>query len=301
MAIKVGFSSLVCPDWDLETMVRQAASLGYDGIELRGLAGALHLPDVPELAEDPAGVKRLLSGSGVELACLSSPVSFESPVSRELERSRRRLIQTLELAGGLGCPCVRISLGEAAGAAQRATLSWVAEELRSLAGSAARHGTTILVENDGDFVRSEDLWHVLDAVAHPAVRGCWNPLKAMARGERPTTSVPRLARRLAMFRVCDGQFNGGGRFGGHRIPGQGTVGLDRAIDLLKGVCFQGWLMCDWPQARASLPEPEQSLPQALAFVRQRLEVQQVVLSAYKRDKRPPNFKAPTAVEATPDQ
>lgn len=301
MAIKVGFSSLACPDWDFKTMVEQAAAMGYDGIELRGLVGKFHLPNVPELAADPGSTKRLLADAGVELVCLGSLASFESPSLRECERNRQELTETIELAGKLGCPYVRIVLGDVAGSEHRRTLSWVAEELQHLTDTASRYGTTILVENGGDFVRSEDLWFVLDVVSHPAVRGCWNPVQALARGERPTISVPRLGPRLAMFHVCDARFDAQGRFSGHRIPGEGNVELARAIDLLKGVCYQGWLVFEWPKTNASLPEPEEVLPKAVAFMRERLRAKQEVLSAYKGDKRPPNFKASLAVDATPDK
>jgi len=301
MAIKVGFSSMVCPSWDLETMLQQAAALGYDGIELRGLGGKLHLPDVPELTDDPGQVKRLADESGVQLLCLGSSASFESPSRKQLERSSRELIETIELAGKLGAPFVRIFLGNAVGSEHRGTLSRVAEELGKLTAVAARYQTTILVENGGDFVGSADLWLVIDAVSHPAVRGCWNPLNARVRGERPTTSVPRLGRQIGIYRLCDATFDDQDRFTGYRLPGEGDLEVARGIDLLKGVCYQDWLVFEWPKVMASLPEPLEALPKVIAFVRDRLAARDPVLTAYKSDKRAPNFQAPPAVEASSNQ
>ena len=301
MPIKVGFSSTACPEWDLNRMVQRAGEMGYDGVELRALAGESYLPAAGELADDPGAVKSMIAAAGVELVCLSSSASFETWSAREAEADRRRLIETIELAGRLGCPYVRIQLGKTVGGEHRGTLSRVVVHLSELAPIAARHGTAILVENAGHFTNSEDLWFVIDAVAHPGVRGCWNTLNARVRGERPTMSVPRLGRKIDLVHVADGRFDREGRFLGHELPGQGGVELDRAVQLLKGVCYQGWLVVDWPVAAPALGDPDGALPRSLEFLRRELAATQQVLSAYKGDKRPPNFHAPPAVQPVADK
>ena len=301
MPIKVGFSSTACPEWDLKTMVQRAKDLGYDGFELRALAGESHLPAAGELADDPGAVRSMMAAAGVELVCLGSSASFETSSAREAEGHSRRLIETIELAGRLGCPYVRIQMGRAFGGEHRGTLSRVVAHVGELAPIAARHGTTILVENAGHFTNSEDLWFAVDAVAHPGVRGCWNTLNARVRGERPTTSVPRLGRTLKLVHIADGRFDRQGRFLGHELPGQGDVELDRAIQLLKGVCYQGWLVFDWPVAAPTSGDPDGVLPGVLDFLRGELAAKQEVLSAYKGDKRPPNFHAPPAVQPVTDK
>ena len=41
--MKLAFSTLGCPEWDLETVIGAARKFGYEGIELRALAGSLDL------------------------------------------------------------------------------------------------------------------------------------------------------------------------------------------------------------------------------------------------------------------
>jgi len=299
MSIKIAFSSMSCPAWDLKTMVQQAKAIGYDGLELRGLSGKFHLPEVPELADDPDAARRLLRDAGISLVCLGSSASFESRDRKVLTRSRRDLSETIELAGKLACPHVRIFLGNVTGSEYRGTLSRVAAELRDLAPLATRHGTTILAENGGDFLASEDLWFLLDAVGHPGVQACWNPLNALTRGERPTLSIPRLGRRIALFRLTDGVVDERMRFAGYRITGEGQVGFDRAIELLKGIRYQGWLSFEWPKMLTSVPEPEEALPKILAFTRARLAEKQPILTAYKGDKNAPKFRPAAKTETAP--
>src|SRR5665647_3146506 len=46
----LSFSTLGCPDWDLETILDFAVKNGYDGIEFRGLKRQLELPRSPEFS-----------------------------------------------------------------------------------------------------------------------------------------------------------------------------------------------------------------------------------------------------------
>src|SRR6266849_8507815 len=45
----IAFSTLGCPAWSWTTVLDQAERLGYSAIELRGVAGEMDLPKVPEL------------------------------------------------------------------------------------------------------------------------------------------------------------------------------------------------------------------------------------------------------------
>ncbi len=76
--MKIGFSSLVCPNWDLPTIIDQAAALGFHGFELRGLQGELHLPLSPQLARNPGQVAAMCKEKNVELVCLGSSVTLAS-------------------------------------------------------------------------------------------------------------------------------------------------------------------------------------------------------------------------------
>lgn len=296
MAIKLGFSSLACPDWNLEKIIEQTAALGYNGVELRALGGQAHPHQAAELAEDPSSVKARFCGAGVQLLSVFSPAGFETPSRREAEENRCQLEATIELAGRLGCPFVRLNLGKMVGGEHRGTMSRVITHLRDLAPLAARHRTTLLVGNHGDFLGSEDVWVVVDGVDHPALRASWNPLAGRLTGERPTRSVPRLGRMIETFYIADAALDDDGHFLRHVLPGEGDIGLDRAVELLKGVCYQGWLVFEWPQKHAELAPPEEALPKALAFMRSALTAEQPILAAYKKDKNPAPFKAPPSVD-----
>lgn len=289
--MKIGFSSLVCPAWNLETIVANAAKFGYQGIELRGLGGELHLPLVPELARDPEAVRRLFADNKVELVCLGVSATLTSKAPRVLAGQKGAVTEFLELASKLGCPYVRVFVGEVdRWDNQRAALARIAEALISLAPIAARLGVTLLVENGGDFPGSADLWFLIDAAAHPAVGCCWNQCHAMTLGERATNSVPRLGNKIGMVHLCDGKFDEAGALLSYALPGEGDVGIKRQIEILKGLLYDRYLMFEWPKLWVdSLPAPESVLPEVAKFLRETIDAKQPILSAYKGDKNAPKL------------
>lgn len=289
--MKIGFSSLVSPGWGLETMVARAKEYGFDGIELRGLRGELHLPTVPELSAHPAQVRAMLAENKIELVSLGCSSTLDSKKRDVLARSKQNLVEFIELAQKLGCPFVRILAGEVQRwDNQRQCLGRIARELISLAPIAARHNVTLLVENGGDFQGSADMWFLVDAVAHPAVRCCWNQCTAMTIRERATNSIPRLGQRIGMMHMCDARFSEIGYLEEFTPLGEGHAEIARQVELLRGMAYGGYLMFEWPKLwMESLPPAEQILPQVAEFLRARLADKQAILSAYKGDKNAPKY------------
>lgn len=297
--MKIGFSSLVCPGWDLTTIVAQAAELGFQGVELRGLRGELHLPLAAELAADPAATRAMFAAKNIELVCLASSATLVSRDRRELARQKAQLSEFIELAGRLGCGLVRIFAGEIGRwDNRRAALARITAQLHALVPIASRCGVTILVENSGDFAESQDLWHIVDGVDHPSVRACWSQCYAMVAMERPTVSLPRLGARVGLVHLADAEFDSQGVLLGYRSLGDGQCEVARQIELLKGMAYGGFVVFEWPKLWVpSLPEPADVLPGAATWLKAQISATQPVLSAYKGDKNAPKFACRPAASA----
>ncbi len=289
--MKIGFSSLVCPVWDLESILNRASELGFDGVELRGLGGELHLPLVPELAADPDALRRRFEQRNLELVCLGASSTMDSRNRRAAAVQKGVLVEFIELAARLGCPFVRIYVGEVQRRDhRRKALARIAGALESLVSVLSRNRVTLLVENGGDFPDSEAMWFLSDAVGHPAVRICWNQCHAMTVLERATSSIPRLGGKIGLVHICDASFDEQGVLLDYKPLGEGDVEVAGQINLLRGLLYDGYLVFDWPKWWVeSLPGPDVILPQAAACLRDRLAAKQKVLSAYKGDKHAPKM------------
>jgi hypothetical protein len=76
----LAFSTLACPDWSLVEVVERCRGYGYDGVEVRQIAGQTDLLQVGELAASRhAELRRALRQAGVSICGLASSVRFDYP------------------------------------------------------------------------------------------------------------------------------------------------------------------------------------------------------------------------------
>jgi len=289
--MKIGLSSSVCPEWDLQTFVSQAAEAGFDGIELAGLQGKPYALQVPEVVDHPQKVRDLCAGRDLELIGLSTPLTFESKKQAEVEARKADLAKCVGLAGLLGAGCVRIGMGQVGFCdTRRHTFGRIAEQVASLVPSAAEAGITLLVENSGDFMTARDVWFVVDAAGHAAVQCCWNQCHALTRFERPTTSLPQIAQKTGLVHLADCVFEGG--VAQYRSLGQGAAEIALQVELLTGLLYDGYVVLGRPEfSLQATPEPGAELAEAVQYLRGLLATERSPLPAYKGDKRPVTFAA----------
>ena len=201
---KLAFATLGCPNWDLPTIARRAAEYGYDGVELRGVAGQHISPDLtlPQRQQ----TRRLFSDSGVEIAALMAYTRFAAATEAADQRAQEEtLIRFIELAADLGAPVVRTfggdvpSDGDWAGAVAR-----VAESLNNCAPAAEDHGVAIALETHDAFSRGAGVADVLAVTPSPAVGALWDLLHPYRHGESPEDTAALLRGRI-VARACQGR------------------------------------------------------------------------------------------------
>lgn len=304
--MKIGFSTVGCPAWDLSTILGQAKTLGYQGVEIRGLRGQMYLPLCPELSANPSATREMFAEAGVELVCLASSAAFHYRDPRRVAENQAEAREYIELAGRLGCRYVRVFGSEIPKLFLRGyesrgnVLLRIAGALKQLAQFAERHGVTVLLENSGDFADSQSIWYLVDAVDSPALEACWSQFAAMTRREPPSVSIKRLGRRIGMLRITDGQFAADGAVESIELPGKGNCDVPLQIELVKGLCFGGYLMVDWPKLwNPKLADPEKAFADAAKTLKTLLSSKPVELTAYRNDKNAPRYRAPRVAEPLP--
>jgi len=78
--MKLAFSTLGCPEWDLDRIITAAREWGYDGVEWRGYQDEMELPRAPIFAANArAGTRQRFQEAGLQFACLSSSVRRADP------------------------------------------------------------------------------------------------------------------------------------------------------------------------------------------------------------------------------
>ena len=272
--MKFAFSTVSCPKWDFDTIVRRAREYGYDGVEIRGFLHETPPTVANVFASDGADVRRTFERAGVRVACLASSIAMGQGGAGwrfwrddPNDRAAADLRTFIDAAGRLGCPLVKIfdtqvRPGQSRDAAGAALGDW----LLPLADYAADRGVVIAIENALSFRNAKEMWSILDRLQHPSIACCWDVFNAALVGESPYFSVPVLNSKIAYTQVKDATL---GPLGATYCKlGEGDVAVEKFITRLMGVGYSGYVTVEWEKAwLPGLAEPEEILPDAVEKLR----------------------------------
>ena len=180
----ITFSTLACPEWQIESIIANAAKFGYDGIEWRGGPAGHVQPEMPD--QRKALVRQACSDNGLTSLAVTAYTSFVSLSPAERQSNVDELRRYADLAAELGARYVRTFLGELPEGASidSALYKQISDCLLTASEYAHPMGVTIAVEPHDDFVRSTDVAPLFDS-PHPAQRVIWDLGNSFAAGEEP--------------------------------------------------------------------------------------------------------------------
>ena len=266
--MKLAFSTLGCPSYSWTDIYPMAKDLGFDGIEIRGVAGRAFAPEAaPFQQARRARTRQQLERLGLEIPCFSS--SCELADDRRREDNINEVTRYIELASDMGTPYVRVLLSRDVRPVGGLDDTHVVDLLRQMGEIAGIYDVTILVETSSEYADTARLARVLDAVGMESVGALWDlhhPYRL--NGEDPATSVANLGRHLRYCQVKD-SVRVGDRFE-YRMMGEGDLPLTDMFDALLAAGYDGYMTFEWVTRWArdiAVGEAGIVFPQFLGYMR----------------------------------
>ncbi|CCH02918.1 xylose isomerase domain protein TIM barrel [Fibrella aestuarina BUZ 2] len=257
----LAFSTLGCPKWDLNTILKTAVSSGYQGVEFRGLLGELDLPKRPEFSTQLAETRRRFASEGVRICNLGSSTQLHhaDPAKRtqQLDHARR----FIDLAQQLGCPFVRVFPDQLPPDQPRdQTLRLISDGLLELGTYAKTASVTVLLESHGELTHTDLLVPIMQAAKHPNVGLIWDIFNMWVDAhESPTAAYQALKPYIRHVHVKDARVTGDKH--DYVLLGQGQAPLREAIGALIKGGYQGYYSFEWEKLwHPEIADPEQAIP-----------------------------------------
>ena len=271
--MKLSFTTLGCPAWDLDTICKRGRSYGYDGVDFRGLLDTLDVTLLPEFGTDVAHTCKKFKDAGLEVSGFGSSITVCDANRREsnLEEARR----TIASAKGLDCINVRVFGGGDLEHNSRSELLAVAADtmqaILKLDGGRDLHW---LFETHDNWMHSADCIPLLEHIKDPAFGALWDMGHTPRVGqESPDQTYAAIGKRVGYTHIKDAVFDpthpkamkDGWRY---VTPGTGQLPLAQAIRLLKQNSYDGWIVFEHEKRWiANLAEPEDIFPQFARWAR----------------------------------
>ena len=269
-AVPLAFSTLGCPKWPWETILEQASTLGFSGIELRGIQMQMDLPKRPEFTgtrlqqsvKDLAALDLVITDLGA-----SSRMHESDPARRaaQLDEGRR----FIDLAQQLRAPYVRVFGDQIPkGEPKDAVVARVIEGLRTLGEHAKGSGVTIIIEAHGDFTDSATLQQILEGAAMDTVALLWDAHHTFVSGkEAPEKTYAALKSWVRHTHLKDSRPEGSGVR--YVLVGSGTVPVRETVNILRKGGYKGFYGFEWEKGwHPEIEDPEVAFPHFVEKMRE---------------------------------
>jgi sugar phosphate isomerase/epimerase len=259
--MKLSFATLGCPTWTLDQIAANAAAMGFDGVELRGVAGEHIGPDEPSAVREQ--IRTLFRKQKVDIACISAYNQFTSTEPKIRAEGRAQLENMIGVARDVGCPLIRVFGGHWVGSDREANIRCVVESLTPVVEAAEKNGVQLALENHDAWDCGADIAAVMGEIRSPALGVCWDVVNSFFTEPYETTFE------AIRDRIIHVHFKDAARSGDriHSIlPGTGQVDLRAALHLLQRKGYTGYLSFEWEKKwEPELEDPEIAFPHYVKF------------------------------------
>lgn len=258
---QLSFSTLGCPDWDLNKIMDFAVEHGYSGIEVRGIKREMDLVKVPEFqrSQQAATLKRM-KDHGLQFVGLGSSANLHTkdPEGRkkQLDDARR----FIDLAGQLNCPYVRVFPNNfPKDQEKQETMDLISSGLLELSEYAKDRKVTVLMETHGDLVKTADLLQIMQSAKHTHAALIWDITNMWTvTGEDPVEVYRNLKPYIRHVHVKDAKkVNDKLQY---TLLGKGDVPVIPALKALARDRYKGFYSFEWEKLwHPEIAEPEVAL------------------------------------------
>ena len=260
--MKLAFSTLGCPHWELERISEAARAYCYEAIELRAIGGELDLLMRPEF--QPGTVERTrrwLADQTISVCCVDTSCTFDSRDAGERRKQVEIALRHAELAAALGAPLIRIFPDKIqAGATRNETRDNIAACLHEVA-QRGPSGIRVGLETHGDFARGYLAAEIMRLANHPKVALIWDVANSVAAGDSIEGAAHAVGPYLAHVHLRDARAVKGQEHWLPVLAGHGVVSFAAAVNVLRGLNYKGYISFEWEKYwHPEIEEPEIALP-----------------------------------------
>ena len=267
--MKLAFSTLGCPDWELREIVAAARNWGYDGVELRAVGGSLDLLDLAEFAPAQLATTRAyFEDAGIEICCVDTSCAFHSADQNERANQVKIALGHADLAARLGASLIRVFPDRIqAGAEREATRDWIVTSLCDVA-ERLPDGVNVALETHGDFARAEYAAEIVTLANHPQVKLIWDVANSVAAGDDIQHAARVVQPYLAHVHLRDAKPVAGSEHWLPVLAGVGRVSFAEAVAALGELNYDGFVSFEWEKYwHPEIEAPEVALPDFIDAIR----------------------------------
>lgn len=256
----LAFTTLGCPQWDMDTIIARARQYGYDGVDFRGFQGELDLGLFPEFTSDIHDLALRFQDASLSIPCLSTSIIANTPDTAETQKNISETEKYCRMAARLHTPFIRIFIGRLKNQTLDQAIPTVVLNLKAIAELGKDHGVTILIETHDDWIQSEVIRRVMEEVGHPNLGIVWDLLNLYSvTHEAPEQTWSQIGSWVKNTHWKDSV--GMGSEFKYCLFGQGDFPIQKFDAFLQKNGYSGYYTLEWEKRwHPEIEEPELAFP-----------------------------------------
>ena len=265
--MKLSFSTLACPDWSFREVYATAADLGYDGVEIRGIADEMYAPKIYNFTDEKIeSAKAHFAKRNLEIPILTSGAAVLGRAS--FEDTKKEISEYSALAAKLGVKYVRVLMEETPDPVIVPDFEYAAKCYRELCAIAKEYGVTLLTETNGFLADSKVCRRFMETVGAENMGIIWDvhhPYRFF--DEKPADTVENIGKYIKHVHFKDSVKGSNGRIT-YMLTGYGDFPFEDVIVALKEIGYDGYLSYEWVKRWSrELAEPGVALFQYINYIK----------------------------------
>jgi sugar phosphate isomerase/epimerase len=268
--MKLSFSTLGCPDWNLNTIIKKTKDYGFDGIEIRGIKDQLDVSKLPEFTKRAKETREKFGDEEIEIICFSSSIRMAEPDQSKQLKHLDELKQYVELCFNFASPFIRIFGGEIGGfswdqAIDKAVIT-LDKMIEIIDGVAAK----IVIETHDDWMAADHFKALLENVNSEKVGILWDVNHPfMFIGEDPEETWEKTGNWIYHTHWKDSKITIDTVMGFEPcLMGKGDLPHERIYSVLEKGGYDGYFSLEWEKRwHPELPDPEIAFPQYVEYMK----------------------------------
>ena len=248
--MKFAFSTLACPTWGYKDIVATAKDLGFDGIEIRGIAGEMYAPKMKVFRDNLEESMAKLESLEIPMLTSNCCVANSENVAENLAEGR----DYIDLAEKIGAIFVRIMPTNSA-MLDGGDFDLAVDSYGKLCDYAKAKGVTPLIESNGMFANTAVLNKFMQEVNRTNMGVLWDihhPYRY--NNESIATTIANIGKYVKYVHIKDSVRNND--ITEYKMLGYGDLPLSEAIAELKKIGYAGYITLEWVKRwNPNLEEP----------------------------------------------
>jgi len=267
--MKLAFSTLGCPKWDIDQILDAAKNLGFQGVELRGIQEGMDPENIVcLLPENRENTLDAFAKHGIELCVYGTSVHFHDP--HTVEDQYQTALEALRFCAECNIPMMRVFGNEVQPETEQEQLLQIADYLNRLSIEAEKCNVKVLLEVHGNLTTIERLLFVTKRVYSKAFGLIWDVGHTHIHyGSQFERFYRALKPWICHIHMKDAVHKDGKMHHLCRI-GEGSLPLKQIVAMLENDGYQGFYSLEWEKRwHMELEEPEEIFPAYAGWMKER--------------------------------